>query len=400
MIRTLIVLAALLWPMAAQAHTASRSFSAWTADDATLTATFETDARRATQLPEAQARADGDLAAALAAHLAGSVTVRQAGAACSASAPTPLGAEPGQIRVQLAFRCPAPIAATKTTLRVTAFLAASPTHVHYLRFDAGERHIEDALTTRRTTLTLDPAAAAPSGFLGFVVSGAEHVLGGLDHVAFLLALALLAGRAWAAVLAATGFTIGHSITLSLVALGLIRPHEAGIEALIGFTIAFAAAEALRGKGGRNGWAMPAAAALAIAAAPLVAAVLGFAPPPLGIYLGAAVFTLAMAALPAGDARRLTPLLAALFGLAHGAGFAGALTALDLPRERLVGALLGFNLGVELGQLAALAGFALIAAVIARAPPIWRDRAAQATAAALLALGAFWFTQRTFLPAFG
>ena len=108
----------------------------------------------------------------------------------------------------------------------------------------------------------------------------------------------------------------------------------------------------------------------------------------------------MAALPAGDARRLTPLLAALFGLAHGAGFAGALTALDLPRERLVGALLGFNIGVELGQLAALAGFAVIAAVIARAPPIWRDRAAQATAAALLALGAFWFTQRTFLPAFG
>jgi hypothetical protein len=400
MIRTLIVLAALLWPMAAQAHTASRSFSTWSADGATLTAAFETDARRATQLPEAQARADGDLTAALAAHLSSTVTARQAGAACTAAPPAPLAAEPGQIRVQLAFRCPAPIATTPTTLRVNAFFAASPTHVHYLRLDAGERHIEDALSTRRNSLTLDPAAATPSGFLGFVASGAEHVLGGVDHVAFLLALALLAGRPLAAVLAATGFTIGHSVTLSLVALGLIQPHEAGIEALIGFTIAFAAAEALRGQSGRGGWAMPALAAFMIALAPLAASVLGFAPPPLGIYFGAAVFTLAMAALPASDARRLTPLLAALFGLAHGAGFAGALTALELPRERLVGALFGFNVGVELGQLAALAGFALIAALIARAPPIWRERAAQASAAALLALGAFWFTQRTFLPAFG
>jgi hypothetical protein len=76
MIRTLMILLALAFTaISASAHTASRSFSSWRAEGATLTANFETDARRATQLPEVQSRSDGDLAAGFAAHLATHVTV-------------------------------------------------------------------------------------------------------------------------------------------------------------------------------------------------------------------------------------------------------------------------------------------------------------------------------------
>jgi hypothetical protein len=166
--------------------------------------------------------------------------------------------------------------------------------------------------------------------------------------------------------------------------------------LIGFTIAFAAAEAMRRRDTQPGWGVG-AAALLVAGAPLIASALGFGPPPLLIYFGAALFIVAMAWVPAPQAQRATPILAALFGLAHGSGFAGALTELDLPRERLVSALFGFNLGVEIGQLMALACFALVAFAVSRAPQIWRGWAYQATAAGLLALGVYWFAARTFAP---
>jgi hypothetical protein len=396
MIRVLMIIAALtLFAISTSAHTASRSFSSWRAEGATLTAVFETDARRATQLPEVQARRDSDLGAGYAAHLAANVSVSQAGAPCVAEPPSALAAETGAVRARLIFVCAAPIEVTPTTLKIAAFFAVSPTHVHYLRLQAGALQIEDALSVRRSEITVG-AGAAPSGFFGFVRSGAEHVLGGLDHLAFLLALTLLAGRPLAAALAATGFTVGHSVTLSLVALGLIKPHEAGIEALIGFTIAFAAAEALRPSYVKPHFAMAVPAGL-VALAPIAAGLLGFAAPPSVIYLGAALFMLAMLWVPPDQARRATPLLAAMFGLAHGAGFAGALTELDLPRDRLVSSLFGFNLGVEIGQLMALAGFGLVAFGLTRLPPQWRGWALQATAAGLLALGVYWFAGRTFAP---
>jgi hypothetical protein len=94
-------------------------------------------------------------------------------------------------------------------------------------------------------------------------------------------------------------------------------------------------------------------------------------------------------------RRFAPVLAAAFGLAHGAGFAGGLVVLDLPSERLAAALLAFNIGVELGQGVALCLFWGAAMVLARVgAPSWPRR--EALAAALLALGAYWFAERTFL----
>ena len=86
---------------------------------------------------------------------------------------------------------------------------------------------------------------------------------------------------------------------------------------------------------------------------------------------------------------------ALFGLAHGFGFAGTLTEVGLPEDRIVSALLGFNLGVEAGQIAMVLLF-LLAASLVRNIPIMKNLNLEPTAAVFLAsLGSFWFIERIF-----
>lgn len=389
---TLALLAGLAAPVLA--HTASRSFSVWTVEGASLTGVISTDARRVTQLPAASPAEAGDFPAVLAAHVRDTVSARQAGAPCDRPVVSPLpGLAPGDVRVEARIRCPRPISAAPVSLAVGVFRAVSPSHVHYLRADiAADAPLDTALTAARPSVELT-AGHTLTSFVGFVLSGAEHVLGGLDHIAFLLALTLLAGRARGAAFAATGFTLGHSITLALTALGLAQPHEAAIEALIGFTIAFAAAEALRARIGADLRLSLTGAALT-ALTPFAARLLGGEPPGALVYLGAALFVLGAGALRPVEIERSTPLLAALFGLIHGAGFAGALAALELPRDRLVGALLGFNIGVELGQLVALAGFGLVFLVARRSPAVWRARIGAGAACGLFGLGVFWFVARS------
>jgi hydrogenase/urease accessory protein HupE len=150
---------------------------------------------------------------------------------------------------------------------------------------------------------------------GYVGLGVEHILGGLDHLAFVFGLLLLVGPGRALFWTITAFTLGHSATLSLAALGFValpsRPIEVGIAA----SIVVLGVELVRQQGG----------------APLTAA-----------------------AAPAG---------AAVFGLLHGLGFASALTDVGLPAEAIPLALFSFNLGVELGQLAFVASVLVLGALL-------------------------------------
>jgi hypothetical protein len=157
-------------------------------------------------------------------------------------------------------------------------------------------------------------AGTSTGFTHFVAQGIEHIgvapsewrspdgalqlPDGIDHIMFLLALMLGGGTLWQLIGIATGFTLGHSITLALAALDVVRPPSSIIEPLIALTIALAAVEALTGKLGAKRWK-----------------------------------------------------LAAGFGLVHGFAFATALAHLELTTRGKVVALFGYNLGVELGQVA-------------------------------------------------
>lgn len=175
----------------------------------------------------------------------------------------------------------------------------------------------------------------------YLVLGVEHILGGVDHLLFVLSLLFLVGFRRQLVWTITAFTIAHSITLVLSVLDLITLRSPPVEATIALSIVLVAGEALHRK--------------------------------------------------QTFARRWPALVAFLFGLVHGLGFAGALKDIGLPEVHLPVALLTFNVGVELGQLAvvALAYFAMRA--LARLPHLQVARTA-----ALYGIGsvaAFWSVQR-------
>lgn len=390
--RALLVLIAWLMPALAspaQAHTRSQSFSTWTVGADSLDGVFQVDAYRATQLSETPQ----DLPTLVATHLAGAVKLTQDGAPCTAVAPRAIPAPRGDIRVAMHIACPKPFAQSPATLTVGAFFEVSISHVHYIRLtDAAGAH-EAILTDGHTTVEVGaPSTQRADTFVSFLALGYEHVLSGLDHIAFLIALAMLAGGVWRILIAVTGFTLGHSLTLALVALGILKPETATIESLIGFTVAWAAGDALaRARAIPQSYALIGAAGICLL--PPLAHVLGLPVLPWIVIGGIALFAATMSYARGIDAPYVAPVIATVFGLAHGAGFAGPLLALHIPSGSLIWTLLAFNIGVELGQLTALAILAAVLWAFRRTfkevPPVAFD----ATAAFLFALGAFWFVSR-------
>ncbi|HXU61774.1 MAG TPA: HupE/UreJ family protein [Polyangia bacterium] len=156
--------------------------------------------------------------------------------------------------------------------------------------------------------------------------GVEHILTGFDHLMFVLAITILVRRRRALLAAITAFTVAHSLTLAGTVLGWLQLPPAVVETTIALSIVLACAECLR---------------------------------------------------PADSLAHRAPWLVTFaFGLLHGMGFASALLETGLPAEHVPSALLFFNLGVELGQLAAIAVFLAVGALVRRIDrrPAWSLRA--------------------------
>jgi hypothetical protein len=194
----------------------------------------------------------------------------------------------------------------------------------------------------------------------------------------------------------TGFTVAHSITLGLAVLGLVEPDARSIEALIGLSIAMVAAE--------DGWlmsgrspAVPIAVAIGLGVTIALAA-LGYGGMSVLTLGGITLFAACYFGLLERSSRpaRLRVAIAFAFGLVHGFGFAGVLAEMELPTQRLAPALLGFNLGVEAGQLVVVAALWPLLRGLAR---LGGERAhrlvIETTSAAVCGLGLFWFVTRAF-----
>ena len=120
-------------------------------------------------------------------------------------------------------------------------------HVHLSRIKKDNKIFEKALFYNDQTILLDnidqdEEKSFFSSLSSFIYSGIIHILTGLDHLIFLIGLFILVNSFKHLLLVITGFTIGHSITLALVALDIVMPNTLMIEALIGFTIIFISAE--------------------------------------------------------------------------------------------------------------------------------------------------------------
>lgn len=396
---TLLWLAMLCWlqPAPASAHERSESTSHWTFDNSELHGVVTARSREVTRLT-----VPGDSYASLAqifsAHVQRSITASVDGASCTPrQPPSSLESEPGYLRVDVRMRCSP---GDRLSLKVELFFAVAPSHHHFLYMQSPGSSREAILTASTPTVQLElrQTSANETGFLQFVGMGIEHIATGFDHLAFLLAL-LISARAAREVLAiVTGFTLGHSLTLSLAVLGIVQADRGAVECLIGLTIALAAAGNLI-RGEREGRVAGLTAAAITASLLLVPADLR---PSLSAALIVAIAVTAGSAVWLAGARggefsiACRALLAMGFGWVHGLGFASALQDLHLPRSRLVPTLLGFNVGVEIGQLLAVLAAAALLKIVATIAPAARQRSgapAAVTSAMLLAAGLAWFLTR-------
>jgi hypothetical protein len=392
MIRLLSVLLLLCLSAAAQAHTRSQASAALEVTGGQVRLTLAIEAREATRLSMLPGL-PGDLAGALRLHYLKTTQVLADGRDCPLSVGAPGGG--GLMRLEMSAACPA--GWSNLTLRYGGFFEVARGHIAivHARID-GEDRGDAVLTKLSGPLSYDraPGSAAErqAGFAAFIWLGFTHILEGLDHLCFVLGLLVAAQRLRDAALTLTGFTLGHSATLALSAVDAVRVTPAIVEALIPVTIVCVALEALRRQGLAQDFALWAVAALG----GLLTAATIFGAPPV-FALAAAALLLGSALSPARARGWRTPfLLAAGFGTVHGLAFAETLKELTGPGVNFLTALLGFNLGVEAGQL-------LAAGIVWGLLQLWAQRHAPSAAAGLYAIplvllfgGAAWLAAR--LPA--
>ena len=186
-----------------------------------------------------------------------------------------------------------------------------------------------------------------SSYFGYFKSGVQHILSGWDHLTFLLGLLLLfTGRFL--IIAITGFTIGHSLTLGLGAMNVLRVHSEIIETLIGFSILLLAVEYFLKHAFEINKLIKNLALSFCAFLPLT--IFGNLDPIL--IVGLAVFLTFYLSLTNHYSNPWLPLMVTIFfGLIHGLGFASSIAESGIPQDRLLPIILSFNIGVEVGQLA-------------------------------------------------
>jgi hypothetical protein len=236
------------------------------------------------------------------------------------------------------------------------FFDLDPTHRGLLRFEHGGASQTGVLSPERPNLTLRAGEASMLGqFLSYLREGVWHIWIGFDHILFLLSLLLPAvlvlekkawkpaghfrGTFWEVLKVVTAFTIAHSITLSLAALSVIMLPSRLVESTIALSVVLAALNNLRPLVAERRWAV-----------------------------------------------------AFAFGLVHGFGFASVLADLGLPQGALLLALVGFNLGVEVGQLAIVTAFLPIAYAL-RGTWFYRRFIFIGGSAAIALVAAVWLAER-------
>jgi len=206
------------------------------------------------------------------------------------------------------------------------------------------------LTPSAPSFVVEAAPRAMQVAATYLKLGVEHILGGIDHLLFVLALLILVKGRRRLIWTVTAFTVAHSLTLAAATLGFVHVPGPPVEAAIALSIVFVAAEIIRSRQGE-----------------------------------------------AGLTERYPWVVAFTFGLLHGLGFASALNQIGLPQSAIPVALLFFNVGVEIGQLLFIAAVLIVVAlarqVIRRVPvtgPAWAWRVPPY---AIGSVAAFWVIQR-------
>ena len=314
-------------------------FVQWTtsAHDLAVVLGIETDLT--TPIPRARFE---ERLAAIEAYVRERAIIRSDGGICAAS-DIRVGYEklPEQLVIDAGFDCPQ--APATLTVRYGFYFDIDAQHlcIGRIRFGGQSQEVVFDASFMEVTVDLGDESSRRSAWGNFVVYlwfGTEHILGGYDHIMFLLALIVLLPRVWDTLKIVTAFTIAHSVTLTLAWFDMVDLPSRLVESAIAFSIAYVALENL------------------------------FRERPTGRWM-----------------------LAGFFGLVHGLAFYGALSAFDTNPDNTLIALFSFNLGVEIGQVAIV--------LLAYAPLYycarysWFPRAARAASLVMFTVAAWWFMER-------
>jgi hypothetical protein len=392
----LLLLACLVPGLPAQAHTKSETYTVWHVAGSSVRSVFSIPLVEADRLANGgnPSASNEDVTSYLAAH----VWVTSKAGKCAPSGPVRAVAATEQFRrFELAFNC---ASTDDIQLHSSAFFELVPSHVTLaqIELDSGDM-IEQMMTTEHRDLALSGGEAdqlRSASFLDYMKMGVMHIFTGVDHMSFLLGLVLISRRARDLAFVITGFTLGHSATLALAVTGILRPHAEYIDALVALTIALIGAENIAVATRRPEVVSVGVASLLVVMA--IASAAGFGSLPASLLAGAALFgsSYLMMSGHLYDAARLRLVVTLVFGLIHGFGFASDLLEMRLPTERLVELLVGFNLGVEVGQLTLVFALLGIVALLGRARiSLPRPIVVDVLSSALVGLGMYWFISRSF-----
>ena len=230
-------------------------------------------------------------------------------AACQVTSESPWVQEGTGVLMQTQYECPEGLIGE--TLAVSGLGENQSSALLRVNLADGIFH-QAVFTASQPDFTIPEEGSAGTVALDYTWLGAEHIWAGPDHLLFVMGLLLLVGWNRRLIYTVTAFTLGHSVTLAMVTLGLFDYPVSLVEFMIALSIYVLAVELARGEGGGTLWRQP-------------------------------------------------WWLAGGFGLLHGMGFAGALAETGLPQSNVPLALLFFNVGIELGQLAFIALLVLVAA---------------------------------------
>ena len=283
-------------------------------------------------------------------------------------------------------------------IKTNVFFDRDPTHSHIARYIYDSNlSTEKLFTTQTKTWNLKDIyspkeSSVNSSFKEYVLLGIKHISTGYDHLAFLFGLLLLNQRLKRLVLAITGFTLGHSLTLSLAVLDLVRPVNSFIEALIGFSIALLGLEFLIRHSKSNSTYVKNISYLLFFLF-LLYFIFSEGSNSLGL-LGLFVFSFCYLMLVSKNLSSFFSLfIASIFGLIHGFGFGGFLFEVGFSEDNILKTLFGFNLGVEIGQLMAMSLFILIIFGISKLDIKNKQYINPLLATLLVTLGTYWFVYR-------
>jgi len=380
----------------ADAHTRSESHSLWEINGARVDLVMTIPTIEADRLAKnGVAPSDETLKAYLVDHM----YPMAEGKRCDVVPPVEtLSAAPGYRKYDLTFNCSS---ANNLQIVSSAFVELIASHTNFAQVQnvATGEFTEQLLTLEHEKVEVTGGAGSrlkTARFFEFIQMGMMHIFTGVDHMSFLLGLVLISRRLRDLVFVVTGFTIGHSLTLALAVTGVLRPHAEYIDALVALTIALIGAENIVVQSQKSKLiALGAGSSLVLMA---IVRWLGFGDLPELLLLGAALFTTnyLMISGSLADAGRVRILITLVFGLIHGFGFAADLLQLQLPPERLAELLVGFNLGVEVGQLTLVLAATSLVLLLRRFKLLLpRPIVVDVAAAFLVGLGVFWFVSRSF-----